>query len=156
MHGKPYAPCASWLSRLFIPTMSSLLHQLRRCAGATALVLAFAVLVGSLCPRGWFVCVHEHDVVLVDGAHAQEHGDCAETDCCPTDADTGGCLDLALSLVLDDQTNASLVWGVLPAGTVLAILPDLNAAAQNKWLTVAATLGEPPPHPFVSHICLLV
>lgn len=136
--------------------MSSLNHVLRRSAGAIALVLAVAVLMGSLCPRGWFVCVHEHDVVLVDGTHALEHGDCADTDCCPADAETGGCLDLALSLVLDDQTNTSPAWGVLPPGTVLAKLPDLNAAAQNKWLSFAATLGEPPPSPFVSHICLLV
>lgn len=135
--------------------MSSLHHLLRRCAGAIALVLACAVVVGSLCPRGWFVCVHEHDVVLVDGTHAQDQGDCADADCCPAEG-AGGCLDLALSLVLDDQTTALPVWGVLPPGSVLATLPDLNAAAQSKWLAFAATLGEPPPSPFVSHICLLV
>ena len=135
--------------------MSVLHHLLRRRIGAIALVLACAVLVGSLCPRGWFVCVHEHGVVLVDAAHAQEHGACADADCCPAD-DDAGCLDLALSLVLDDQTNALPGWDVLPPGAVLATLPDLNAAAQSKWLAFAATLGEPPPSPFLSHICLLV
>lgn len=120
-------------------------------------MLAFAVLLGSLCPRGWFVCVHEHGVVLVDGAHALEQGECAEADCCPADADgAGGCLDLALSLVFDDQTAALPIWDALPTGALLATLPDLNAAAQSVWLPLGAMLGEPPPSPFVSHIRLLV
>jgi hypothetical protein len=135
--------------------MSTLHHLLRRCTGAIALVLACAVLVGSLCPRGWFVCVHEHDLVLVGGAHVQEQGDCPDADCCPADDDTG-CLDLALSLVLDDQTTALPVWGVLPPGVVFATLPDLKAAAQSVWLPLDANLGEPPPSRFVSHICLVV
>jgi len=134
--------------------MSALHHLLHRSAGAIALVLACMVLLGSLCPRGWFVCVHDHELALVDAHHAQEHDGCAEADCCPGDA--GSCQDLALSLVLDDQTTALLVWGVLPAGAVLATLPDLNAAAMNQRLPRRAILGEPPPSPFVSHIRLLV
>ncbi len=141
--------------------MSALHHLLRRSAGALALVLAFAVLLGSLCPRGWFVCVHEHDMVLVDGAHAQDQAGCNDDDCCPADAaGADGCLDLALSLVLDDQIKPLPVRDVLPAGVVWATLPDLTAAAQSVWLPpdarMGARLGEPPPSPFVSHIRLLV
>jgi hypothetical protein len=135
--------------------MSAVHHLLRRCTGAIALVLACAVVVGSLCPRGWFVCVHEHDVVLVDGAHAQEQGDCPDADCCPADDHTG-CLDLALSLVFDDRTTALPAWDALPPGMVLATLPDLKAAAQSAWLPLKATLGEPSPALFVSPIRLLV
>jgi len=147
--------------RLSITTMSAVRHLLRRCTRAIALVLALGVLLGSLCPRGWFVCVHEHGVVLVDGAHAQDQADCNDDDCCPADAaGADGCLDLALSLVLDDQITPMPVRDVLPAGVVWATLPDLKVAAQSVRLPLGAwfgtKLGEPPPSPFVSHIRLLV
>ncbi|MBA3700719.1 MAG: hypothetical protein H0W78_17870 [Planctomycetes bacterium] len=137
--------------------MSALHHLLHRSTGAIALALAFAVLVGSLCPRGWFVCVHAETVALVDEHHAQDGSAgqaCGEHDCCPHDSD--GCLDLALSLVLDDQTAAWQVWGALPSGAVLATVPDLSSAAGNAWASAHQMVGGPPPSPFVVHIRLLV
>jgi hypothetical protein len=143
--------------------MSALHHLLQRSAGATALMLALAVLMGSLCPRGWFVCVHDETMALVDGNHAVDghHADgqdgCGERDCCPTGGAPGAdCLDLALSLVLDDQTIVSPVWTALPAGTVLASLPDLTAAASRGSVPLRALIGGPPPSPFTTHIRLLV
>ena len=133
--------------------MSALHHLLRRSAGALALVLAFAVLVGSLCPRGWFVCVHDEAFVLVDGHHANEQSTCGEEDCCPAD---DNCLDLALSLVLDDQTVALPMLAALPSGPVISSVPNLTAAALNACTPLRAVIGGPPPSPFVSHVCLLV
>ena len=114
--------------------------------------------MGSLCPRGWFVCLHDEAMVLVDGHHADGHDGCGEKDCCPIRGVAGaGCLDLALSLVLDDQTVALPTWAALPAGPVIASLPDLTAAAANGSTPVRASiLDGPPPSPFVAHIRLLV
>ena len=131
--------------------MSAVRHLLRRSAGVLALVLAVAVLLGSLCPRGWFVCVHEDAVELVDGQHA-DAADCRDHACCHED----GCLDLAVSLVLDDQAVALPSWAALPAGDILAELPDLTIAAADAWWPCATAIDDPPPSPFVSHIRLLV
>ncbi len=136
------------------------LHHLRRYTGALALALAFAVLLSSLCPRGWFVCVHDEALVLVDGHHANEHAGesatCGAEDCCAGDQE--GCLDLALSLVLNDQTMALPIWNVLPSGPVLANLPDLAAAARARTdgLPRPDADAQPPPWSFVCHIRLLV
>lgn len=142
--------------------MSALHHLLRRSAGALALVLAFAVLIGSLCPRGWFICVHDEAFVLVDGHHANADDAACGDDGCPADGcpstptEDTGCLDLALSFVLDDQTVALPVRGVLPSGPVLASLPDLTAAAVTVCVPSRDLVGGPPPSPFVIHIRLLV
>lgn len=146
--------------------MSALHHLLRRSAGAMALVLAFAVLLGSLCPRGWFVCVHDEAFVLVDGHHANaddaacgEHG-CPADGCpaappAPAD-DHDGCLDLALSFVFDDQSVALPVREELPSGPVLSCLPDLSAAAFAVCVPSRELTGGPPPSRFIAHIRLLV
>lgn len=142
--------------------MSALHHLLHRSAGALALVLAFAVLLGSLCPRGWFVCVHDEAFVLVDGHHANADDAACGDEGCPADgcpsapAEDNGCLDLALSFVFDDQTVAVPVWGVMPRGPVLASLPDLSAAAIAVCVPSCDLVGGPPPSPFVTHIRLLV
>lgn len=143
--------------------MSALHHLLRRSAGALALVLAFAVLLGSLCPRGWFVCVHDEAFVLVDGHHANAddsacggHDGCLADGCPSVPGEENGCLDLALSFVLDDQTVAVPVWSVMPRGPVLASLPDLNAAADAACVPSHDLVGGPPPSPFITHIRLLV
>lgn len=176
--GKPPRPCASSAHRLSLPTMSALHHLLRRSTGAVALVLALAVLLGSVCPRGWFLCVHDETFALVDAHHANgsgpadcDHDDecpsgCPERDGCPAGGgcpgddgcpDGAGCLDLAVSFVLDDQTNAALVWGTLPSGPLIAHLPDLDAAAALRCGSPPPGLaGGPPPSPFVSLIRLQV
>lgn len=152
--------------------MSALHHLLRRSTGALALVLAFAVLLGSVCPRGWFLCVHDGALALVDGHHANgsDAAGCDEDDDCPSGCPEGegcpegddcaegaGCLDMAVSFVLDDQTNATLIWGTLPSGPLIARLPDLNAAAALRTGSPPHELaGGPPPSPFVSHIRLQV
>ena len=139
--------------------MSALDHVWHRSAGALALVVAFAVLLGSLCPRGWFVCLDGENIALVDEHHADGHHTNAhhgEHDCGQTNCGEKDCLDFALSLVLDDQTVVPGNWAVLPAGCVLARLPDLTAAAANTTTRWCADIHVPPPLPFVRHIRLLV
>ena len=173
--------------------MFALHHLLRRSAGALALVLAFAVMLSSLCPRGWFICMHDEAFVLVDGHHANadkaSRGDhaCGDHACgdrasgdraCgdqthpadesptvlsfPADAPAGvpvedsGCLDFALSFVLDDLVVALPIREDLPHGPVLASLPDLTAAAVAVCVPWSDMVGGPPPLLFVIRIRLLV
>lgn len=141
------------------PPMSALDHVWHRSAGAVALLVAFAVLLGSLCPRGWFVCVDGETIALVGEHHADGHHTNAhhgEHDCGQTNCGDKDCLDFALSLVLDDQTVAPVNWGVLPPGFVLASLPDLTAAVASSPRLWCADIHDPPPLPFVSQIRLLV
>lgn len=149
----PDAPCASPAYRLFLPAMSVLHHLSRRTAGALALVLACAVLVGSLCPRGWFVCVHGQDIALAGADHADEEHGCTEQDCCPG---TDGCLDLAISLVLDDQNAGAPLPVSLPESPMVGLLPDATRGVMTlespRWIH----LGDPPLPDLIRHVRLLV
>lgn len=131
----------------------TLLHPLlRRCAGLIALGLAFAVLVGSLCPRGWFVCVHEDSVALTGAGHAADQGACDEDDCCPED----GCLDLAISLVLDDQTAVATAPVALPVAPLVEFLPDARRGVAVLELPRHTLPGDPPLPALIRHVRLLV
>lgn len=131
--------------------MTFLHPLLRRSAGLIALVLAFAVLVGSLCPRGWFVCMHEDTVALTGAGHAADQGGC-DDDCCPED----GCLDLAISLVLDDQTAAANVPVALPVAPVVEFLPDARRGVAVLELPRHTLPGDPPLPDLIRHVRLLV
>lgn len=132
--------------------MSALHLLLRRTAGLIALGLALAVLVGSLCPRGWFVCVHEDAVTLADAGHAADDGACGEDDCCPED----GCLDLAISLVLDDQAAVAPVTLTLPSAMLVQVLPDARHAVTNVQVPSRGFMGDPPLPDLIRHVRLLV
>ena len=125
---------------------------LRRTAGLLALGLALAVLVGSLCPRGWFVCVHEQSVALTHTGHATGEGVCDSDDCCPAQ----GCLDLAISLVLDDQIAAPLAPLALPVASLVEFLPDAARDAILLETPRHAQPGGPPLPDLIRHVRLLV
>lgn len=115
-------------------------------------MLALAVLMGSLCPRGWFVCVHEDAVALADAGHAADDGLCGEDDCCPDD----GCLDLAISLVLDDQAAVAPVVLALPPAALVEVLPDARHAVATVQVPPRGFLGDPPLPDLIRHVRLLV
>jgi hypothetical protein len=132
---------------------------LRRSVGLIALALAVAVLLGSLCPRGWFVCLHQQTVALTDAGHATDgHGcvvddGCGETDCCPG---ADGCLDLAISLVLDDLGAVAPVQVSLPVAPVIASLPDATHGLATLESPPRIRLGDPPLPDLIRHVRLLV
>lgn len=132
--------------------MSALHPLLRRTAGLLALGLALVVLLGSLCPRGWFVCLHGQSVALADTGHAADDGTCGEEDCCPDD----GCLDLAISLVLDDQAAGAPVVVSLPSAVVVELLPDAVLGATTPVLPAPGRLADPPLPDLIRHVRLLV
>jgi hypothetical protein len=140
--------------------MIPLHHLLRRSSRAMALGLVALLVVGSWCPRGWFVCLHEGEGMHLVGIDhsgdtaAGDDDDCGG-DCCPHDAE--GCLDLAVSLVGDLQSHGSPVLPALPPGSLLAALPDLaHAVAVAGSLPSRGRIAESPPSFFVSHVCRLV
>lgn len=146
--------------RLFNPTMSAFHHLLRRASGLFALGLALAVLMGSLCPRGWFVCVHPGQFELVDVQHAEGADVCGESDCCADAGEAGdGCLDFAVSLVFDDQLAVPTLALSHLTGGVLVALPGLLDSSDRAVVLLGVSgeqIHSPPVTPFLQHIRLLV
>ncbi len=129
-----------------------LVHQLRHSAGLIAVALACAVLIGSLCPRGWFVCVHAESVALTGAGHAAEHGSCDSAACCTED----DCLDFAISLVLDDQVASIQAHVSLPLAPLVEILPDTRRGVGSLESPRHMPPDDPPLPALIRHVRLLV
>ncbi len=145
-----------------------------RCASRVfALGLALALVLGSLCPRGWFICVHPGQIALVDEQHAAGAGECAEHTCCvdgktETKAETKaerktetptGCLDYAVSLVFDDQLMVPSLTLTHLTGGMMAALPGLSDTSNDtvrRFGAAAEPDHSPPGTIFLRHIRLLV
>jgi hypothetical protein len=118
------------------------LHQRR--AGLIALALGLLVGLGSLVPRGWFLCLHDDGAVaLADQAHAsaQDAHHCIDDGCGHDDT---GCLDLAVALVLDDQPWAIAQLLVLPPAPLLLLLPSFDRVVLGRR---SGRAGVPAPSP---------
>jgi hypothetical protein len=146
--------------RLFNSAMSVFHQLLRRASGLFALGLALALVMGSLCPRGWFICVQPGQVELVDVQHADGADACGDSDCCADGIDVGdGCLDFAVSLVFDDQLAVPTLALTHLTGGVKVALPGLLDSSERIVAHVGAMrkqIHSPPGTACLKHISLLV
>lgn len=143
--------------------MSAFLRQLRCAPGLLALGLAFALVMGSLCPRGWFVCVHPDQLELVDEQHADGASPCTVAACCTADRcaeDSTGCLDFAVSLLLDDQVYVPVLALSRLVGGSCESLPGLVQTADQASSRAVAVLDKqidsPPRTSLQGEIRLLI